>query len=1055
MSAADGVRVARALVLSLIVWMSIGGEVNQILVAQAAGSRGSPPETALAVSTATPDGPRITPYLRAQLDRAWRQDARRQARFDAVATEADLLALRGQVAQSMLDAIGGLPETRMPLNARTVGTERMDGYRIERVIFESLPGIHVTALVYVPDAPPASASASTSAPAARRPAVLLACGHSPLGKAFVNYQRLAARLARLGFIVICWDPVGQGERSQFWDASRKSSRYDLVCGEHAILGNLATLAGANIARWMIWDGIRALDYLLARGDVDPARVAITGTSGGGFQSVWIGALDPRIAVIAPSAFISSLPMRMANRIFDDPASDPEQDPHGLVSAGVDHAGLLLAAYPRPVHVSAAVLDFFPIEGTRLTVRTVRALDTRVGHGNRVALAEGYHKHAYSDENQLSAFAFIARAFDLPAVEALPEVSVLPPERLRCTKSGQVREDLPGRGLVDEIRAYYDAHKSGRTLDLAALYRDAAKDEDGVDAAASSWDIVPDRGQSVGRTIAWTLTGSSTTDDVVIDRYRLRHHGRQTVPLLHIRRAVPASASAPSASAPASAPAARRTVIHVDLRGKVTAASWHRVRALLDAGMDVVSVDLPATGELRMRFRVETEPHLKSLSDLDLSDHPVASVLANHAYNGLLTGRPYLIDALQTIEVADRFARAQLRASDVALSGAGQAATLAVAASTVWPSLALLSAPDADPFDWQTVVQRGTELWPIHYLLPGGAYARLRPAAAPPAPAQSSPSQSSPSIAIAAPVLFDTPEADAILGRLQVFPADNPWNQDISRLPVHRDSAAIVASIGLDKPLDFNLDMNFIIVPPDQRRVDVELVQYPNESDPGPFPIPDNAPIENWPLARNEATGALPTPGQTLDSFQREGTGDRHLLVVDPVNGKLHELYRAYKTDKGWRADNAATFDLRTGALRPERWTSADAAGLPIFPAVVRYDEVAAGLVRHAMRVTVRRTRRGYVLPATHWASRSTDPSLPRMGERLRLKAGFDTSGFPPHARAVLEGLKRYGMFVADNGRDWLMSIAPDRRFEGLETLTRVKGSDFEVVETGARSVEDR
>jgi hypothetical protein len=308
--------------------------------------------------------------------------------------------------------------------------------------------------------------------------------------------------------------------------------------------------------------------------------------------------------------------------------------------------------------------------------------------------------------------------------------------------------------------------------------------------------------------------------------------------------------------------------------------------------------------------------------------------------------------------------------------------------------------------------------------------------------------------IAAPVLFGTPEADRILEALQVFPADNPWNQDISSLPVHADSGRIVASIGSEKSLGYNLDMGFVIVPPDQQRVTVKLLVYPDESDPGPFPVPDNAPIENWPLAVNEDKAALPKPGQSLADMQRHGGGDRHMILVDPVNGKLHEFWQARRTDAGWQASNAATFDLRTGALRPERWTSADAAGLPIFPAVVRYDECRRGRVEHALRVTVRRTRRGYVLPATHWASRSFDASLPRMGERLRLRKGFDSSGFPPHARAILEGLKTYGMFVADNGSDWLISISPDARLEGLEALKRVKGSDFDVVETGARSVVD-
>jgi len=309
--------------------------------------------------------------------------------------------------------------------------------------------------------------------------------------------------------------------------------------------------------------------------------------------------------------------------------------------------------------------------------------------------------------------------------------------------------------------------------------------------------------------------------------------------------------------------------------------------------------------------------------------------------------------------------------------------------------------------------------------------------------------------ITAPVMFGTREADRILEALQVFPLDNPWNQDVSAMPVHQDSARIIASIGPKKSLGYNLDMGFILVPPDQRRVPVKLLDYPNESDLGPYPVPDNSPIENWPLAVNEDKGALPKPGQTLEDLQRNGAGDRHVIVVDPVNGKLYEFWRSRKTNTGWEASNEATFDLKTGALRPDGWTSADAAGLPIFPAVVRYDECERGKVEHAMRFTVRKSRRGYVLPATHEESSSLDNSFPRMGERFRLRASFDTSGFPKHARAILEGLKTYGMFVADNGGDWLISISPDQRLEGLETLERVKGSDFEVVDTGARSVEDQ
>jgi hypothetical protein len=296
-----------------------------------------------------------------------------------------------------------------------------------------------------------------------------------------------------------------------------------------------------------------------------------------------------------------------------------------------------------------------------------------------------------------------------------------------------------------------------------------------------------------------------------------------------------------------------------------------------------------------------------------------------------------------------------------------------------------------------------------------------------------------------PVLFDTPEADRLLEGLQVFPPDNPWHEDVSDRPVAPDSAAIVASIGSGGHLGYNLDMNYVIVPPDQPKVPVRLLDYPDESDPGPFPVPPNAPIENWPMQVNESRRSIPPPGATLEHVQRNGEGDRHLIVVDPGNGLLHEFWQAKLTDQGWQASNAATFDLRSNRMRPEGWTSSDAAGLPVFPAVVRYDEVARGRVDHALRVTVQKTRRAYVYPARHHASRLTDASLPRMGERLRLRKDVDVSGFPPHARAIAEALKTYGMLVADNGGNWLVSIAPDRRFAGLEALKQLRGSDFEVI----------
>jgi len=289
--------------------------------------------------------------------------------------------------------------------------------------------------------------------------------------------------------------------------------------------------------------------------------------------------------------------------------------------------------------------------------------------------------------------------------------------------------------------------------------------------------------------------------------------------------------------------------------------------------------------------------------------------------------------------------------------------------------------------------------------------------------------------IKAPVMFNTPEADRILAALQVFPADNPWNEDISKRPLHPNSKNLIASVGADKGLAFNLDMCFILIPPGQKKVPVKLTSYPDESDKGPYPVPDNAPIEDWPLN-----------GKDLKVIQREGKGDRHMLVVDPTNRMLYEFYTGRKVGDGWEAAQASIFDLKSNKLRPDGWTSSDAAGLPVFPAVIRYDELERGMVEHAMRFTVRNSRRAYVYPATHYASRKTDENLPRMGERFRLRQDFDISGFSPHTQAVLKGLKKYGMFMADNGGDWRISVAPDSRIKGLEELRKVKGKDFEVIQ---------
>ena len=270
-------------------------------------------------------------------------------------------------------------------------------------------------------------------------------------------------------------------------------------------------------------------------------------------------------------------------------------------------------------------------------------------------------------------------------------------------------------------------------------------------------------------------------------------------------------------------------------------------------------------------------------------------------------------------------------------------------------------------------------------------------------------------------------------RCPVFPKSNPWNQRVDSLPVAADSTQIVDSIGAGTGLhaDFGsglwegapIGIPITVVGRRQpkRRVSFEDA---DESDRGPYPIPRNVKIEGG----------------------RSSTGDRHALIVDRSSCRLYELYALYPKGRGWRAGSGAIWSLRSNKLRPAGWTSADAAGLPIFPGLARYDEVKRGVIDHALRFTVQRTRRAYVFPARHYASDSNDPSLPPMGLRLRLKASFDVSAFPRQARIVLLALKRYGMLVADNGSSWYITGAPDPRWSNdqLHTLGRVKGSDFEV-----------
>jgi hypothetical protein len=291
--------------------------------------------------------------------------------------------------------------------------------------------------------------------------------------------------------------------------------------------------------------------------------------------------------------------------------------------------------------------------------------------------------------------------------------------------------------------------------------------------------------------------------------------------------------------------------------------------------------------------------------------------------------------------------------------------------------------------------------------------------------------------------------DSVCGRVpedcSIFPQDNIWNTPIDTLPTDVRSDAYIESIGPDTGLhpDFGaglyegtpLGISFVRVPSDQPPVPITFTEAGEESDPGPYPIPPDAPIEG---------------GSCSD-------GDRHVIVVQEETCTLYELYYAFpQPDGNWEASSGARFDLTSNDLRPADWTSADAAGLPILPGLVRYEEIEAGIIPHALRFTAESTQDAYVWPARHEASDDTDSNLPPMGQRFRLKADFDISDFSPTNQVILTALKTYGMFLADNGSNWFLSGAPDDRWDNddLHVLQeQVLGSDFEAVDCSSLMVQ--
>lgn len=310
--------------------------------------------------------------------------------------------------------------------------------------------------------------------------------------------------------------------------------------------------------------------------------------------------------------------------------------------------------------------------------------------------------------------------------------------------------------------------------------------------------------------------------------------------------------------------------------------------------------------------------------------------------------------------------------------------------------------------------------------------------------------------VTTPLLFNTPEADAVLASLQIFPRDNAWNEVITNRPLLSNSAAMITRITNDLDADRRTlrpfyEMNYVIVSDSQPTRSIEFLDYPDQSDLdggtdpfGQYPIPSNMPIEGWP----KETGTL-----TLDQWQvdvNDDGGDRHFIILQPGTGSIWETWQAKRTGNVWQASNGAKFSLNSNTLRPAGWTSGDAAGLSMFAGLVRYDESARGMVEHAIRLVVKNTRHAYIYPATHYASDLTGANYPAMGQRLRLKSTFTApSNWTIYEKAVVEALKKYGAIVADNGNFFSISVAPDSRFpsNAFSHLSTIGVNQFDVIQS--------
>lgn len=485
----------------------------------------------------------------------------RDKEIAGLTTKEDWAKRQARVDKILMDVVGPFPE-KTPLAAKVTGTLKKEGYRVEKIIYESIPGFYVTGGLFIPNG-------------AKRnnPAILFTSGHTMDAFRYPSYQTMILNLVKKGFIVFAIDPIGQGERIQHYDTEKKGSAVGSMTREHSYLGNQCFLSGASIARYFIWDGIRAIDYLLTRKEVDPSRIGITGQSGGGTQAAYIFAFDKRLKAGAPVNFITGF-RRLLESIGPQ---DAEQNFYHGVANGITHADLLEVRVPSPVLIVAGTRDFFSIQGARETYDEVKNTYAAFGAGENLGIVEDDFGHGYTPKLREEIYTFFQKHLDLPGNSKDEEIEMLDPEQLKITTSGQVATSFVDAETVFSLNKK-ETEKLIDKLETSRKNIDSHLKEVGSQAKRLSGYLAP------GSEVKSVFRGRYQRDGYSVEMYALHGEGGYVIPLLLF------------------VPDGKRkfsSVIYIHPDGKIAnAAVGGRIEQLVKKGYVVAAPDVIGTGETK-------------------------------------------------------------------------------------------------------------------------------------------------------------------------------------------------------------------------------------------------------------------------------------------------------------------------------------------------------------------------------------------------------------------------------------------------------------------------